>query len=178
LSAREIPALFSGAEHRRGARKAQAVAASMPDMRITCYDRGVGAPSRKTVVEEAGRVVVLKKELAAKQAQRDKLDQEIQQLERKLGQAEEAFDATWAALARSSAGIGSDGAGQEEPLTPGKLPHRVLLHMRHDSSHLYTASDIAADLKIRDVQQVRTALARLVGKGLVRRAGMKGEFTI
>jgi hypothetical protein len=33
-------------------------------------------------------------------------------------------------------------------------------------------------LKVRDVQQVRTALARLVSKGLVRRAGVKGEFSL
>ena len=138
----------------------------------------MGAPSRKTVVEEAGRVLVLKKEIAAKQALRDKLDQEIEQLQRKLTQAEEAFDATWTALAKSADGSRANGSAEDDPLTPGKLPHRVLLHMRHDSSHLYTASEIATDLKIRDVQQVRTALARLVGKGLVRRAGMRGEFTI
>ena len=50
--------------------------------------------------------------------------------------------------------------------------------MKRFPSRIYTAPELRTDLGIGDVQQVRTALARLAGKGLVRRTGVKGEFTI
>jgi hypothetical protein len=138
----------------------------------------MGVPSKRTVLEEAGRIAVLKKELAAKQTERDKLDQDVKQIEGNLARAVEAFDATWGKLEQASESHGRNGDGGEDPLTPGKLPHRVLVHMRHNPTAFHTAAAIAGDLKIRDVQQVRTALARLVSKGLIRRAGIKGEFSI
>jgi hypothetical protein len=134
--------------------------------------------SKRAVLEEAGRVAALRKDLAAKQGERDKLEQEIKLIERNLARAVEAFDATWDKLGQPGDGRARNGSDGEDPLTPGKLPHRVLIHMRHDPTAFHTAAAIAGDLKIRDVQQVRTALARLVSKGLVRRAGVKGEFSL
>ena len=119
---------------------------------------------------------MMRQELLTLQNQRDQLDQRIRHLERKLKDAEEAFDATWERVGKR--GRNGDSPEADEPLTPGKLPHRVLSLMQRDGSRLYAAADLASDLRIRDVQQVRTALARLVSKGLVRRAGVKGQFTI
>jgi hypothetical protein len=129
--------------------------------------------SRKTLLDDAGRVHFLRKQLSTLTADRDKLEQTIQQLERKLEDAEKAFHATCDKLAKAG-----QNAGDGDVVTPGKLPHRVLSHMHRDQARLYTAAELAADLKIEDVQQVRTALARLVAKRLVRRAGKKGQFTI
>jgi len=136
---------------------------------------------RRVLIETAGRLHSLEQELAAMRKQRSQLDQRIEQQERKLAAAASAFDAVYARAAKSGGrgGAGADSeAGADEVLTPGKLPHRVLERIKRDPAKIYTAADLAAELTIRDVQQVRTALARLVSKGLVRRAGTKGEFTI
>lgn len=132
---------------------------------------------RSALLHEAGRLYVLRDELSALKAQRDQLEQRIRQLERKIADADAAFETTFEKLVtagRTAARRGDD----DVPVTPGKLPHRVLSRMKRDPTRLYTAAELSADLSIRDVQQVRTALARLVGKGLVRRSGVKGEFTI
>jgi diketogulonate reductase-like aldo/keto reductase len=50
--------------------------------------------------------------------------------------------------------------------------------MRASPARIHTAAELQVALAVRDIQQVRTALARLVDKGLVRRMGVKGEFTI
>ena len=50
--------------------------------------------------------------------------------------------------------------------------------MRAEPDRLFTAAWLQEELGVEDVQQVRTALARLVAKGLVRRTDVKGEFTI
>ena len=134
--------------------------------------------ARKALVDDAGRLYLMRQELAALQNQRDQLEQRIRQLERKLTDAEQQFDSTWERVVTVGRGDNGAGSAADEPLTPGKLPHRILVLMQRDDSRLYTAADLAADLRIRDVQQVRTALARLVGKRLVRRAGVKGQFTI
>lgn len=133
---------------------------------------------RSALVHEAGRLYMMRQELAALRGQRDQLDQRIRQLERKIAEADEALDATFERLAKLGRGAGLTVGNGETPVTPGKLPHRVFSLMKRDPSRLYTAAEISADLSVRDVQQVRTALARLVRKGLVRRSGVKGEFTI
>ena len=136
---------------------------------------------RRVLIETAGRLHSLEQELAALRKQRSQLDERIEQQERKLAAAASAFDAVYAQATTSGrrGGAGTEtAAGVDEVLTPGKLPHRVLERIKRDPTKIYTAADLAADLTVRDVQQVRTALARLVSKGLVRRAGTKGEFTI
>jgi hypothetical protein len=137
--------------------------------------------ARRILIESAGRLHALELELAALKRQRSQLDERIQQQERKLAAAQGAFDAVYARAGKAGdrGGAADDpAAGTDEVLTPGKLPHRVLERIKHDPTKIYSAADIAAELTIRDVQQVRTALARLVSKGLIRRAGAKGEFTI
>jgi predicted transcriptional regulator len=133
---------------------------------------------RSALVNEAGRLYVMREQLAGLKAERDQLEQRIRQLERKIADAETAFDSTFERLVdlgRTKTGFA---ANDETPVMTGKLPHRVLSLMKRDPSRLYTAAELSADLSIRDVQQVRTALARLVRKGLVRRSRSKGEFTI
>ena len=133
---------------------------------------------RSALLHEAGRLYVMREELAALKAQRDQLEQRIRQLERKIADAETAFDSTFERLVKVGGGKDGLGGNDDAPVMSGKLPHRVLSLMKRDPSRLYTAAELSADLSIRDVQQVRTALARLVRKGLVRRSGIKGEFTI
>jgi hypothetical protein len=70
----------------------------------------MSAISKRTMLEEAGRVAALKKDLAAKQGERDKLDQEIKQIERNLARAVEAFDATWDKLGQAGDGRTRNGA--------------------------------------------------------------------
>ena len=137
--------------------------------------------ARRILIESAGRLHALELELAALKKQRSQLDERIQQQERKLAAAHSAFDVVYARAGKASDRGGSPDdptAGTDEVLTPGKLPHRVLDRIKRDPTKIYSAADLAAELTIRDVQQVRTALARLVSKGLIRRAGAKGEFTI
>jgi len=137
-------------------------------------------PARRSLIETAGRLYALQQELAAMKKQRAQLDERIHQQERKLAAAESAFDVVYtrAGKAGSRGFEGDADAIADEPLTPGKLPHRVLQRIQRDPAKIYSAAGLAAELTIRDVQQVRTALARLVSKGLIRRAGAKGEFTI
>jgi hypothetical protein len=132
---------------------------------------------RNALLNEAGRLYAMREQLVGLRAQRDQLEQSIRQLERKIAEAETAFDSTFERLVKAGrkTALAADG---ETPVMTGKLPHRVLSQMKRDPSRLYTAAELSSDLSIRDVQQVRTALARLVRKGLVRRSGLKGEFTI
>jgi len=133
----------------------------------------------RKLLDEAGRLYLLHRELAAAEQERDGLDQRIRQLKRKVDEADAAFESTYRRVLTRGRGDVSDGAGGEaDVVTPGKLPDRVVTHMRRDRSRIYTAAEIAADLHIADVQQVRTALARLVAKSLVRRTDRKGEFTL
>lgn len=133
---------------------------------------------RRTFIETAGRLHALEQELVALRKQRSQLDERIQQHERKLAAAASAFDAVYARAGARGGSAADSETGADEILTPGKLPHRVLERIKRDPTKIYTAADLAAELTIRDIQQVRTALARLVSKGLIRRAGTKGEFTI
>lgn len=133
---------------------------------------------RRTLIETAGRLHALEQELVALRKQRSQLDERIQHHERKLAAAASAFDSVYARAGARAGSAADPETGADEVLTPGKLPHRVLERIKRDPTKIYTAADLAAELTIRDVQQVRTALARLVRKGLVRRAGTKGEFTI
>jgi len=133
---------------------------------------------RRVLIEIAGRLHSLEQELSALKKERSRLDERILQQERKLAAAASAFDAIYP-RGGSVSGCGGDSEGSaDETLTPGKLPHRVLAQIKRDPTRIYSAADLAAELTIRDVQQVRTALARLLSKGLIRRAGAKGEFTI
>lgn len=135
--------------------------------------------ARKALLDEAGKLYVLRQELLALKRQREEIETRIARQEKRVAEAESAVDATLARAAapgRGTPGDGSDALAGE--LTPGKLPFRVLGAMRRDPTRIYTAGEIAATLTVRDVQQVRTALARLIGKGLVRRAGVHGEFTL
>jgi len=50
--------------------------------------------------------------------------------------------------------------------------------MQQAPVQIFTAAELKAELEVSDIQQVRTALERLAGKGLVRRTNAKGEFTI
>ena len=135
-------------------------------------------PPRRTLIETAGRLHALEQELVALRKQRSQLDERIQQHERKLAAAASAFDTVYARAGARGGSAADSETSADEVLTPGKLPHRVLERIKRDPTKIYTAADLAAELTIRDVQQVRTALARLVSKGLIRRAGTKGEFTI
>jgi len=136
--------------------------------------------SRKALVDEAGKLYVLRQELAALRRQRDDLEARIARQEKRVAEAERAVDATLArATTRGSGNAAGDGdATAGEALTPGKLPHRVVAFMRRDPTRIYSATEIAAALSAKDVQQVRTALARLIDKGLARRAGAHGAFTL
>jgi hypothetical protein len=136
--------------------------------------------ARRALVENAGQVYTIEQELAQLRRERVRLDERILRLERKLVATTEALDEMLARATRDG-GQGLDrsvDATTDEPLTPGKLPHRVLERIRLEPAKIHTAATLAGQLSIRDVQQVRTALARLVAKGLIRRAGVKGEFTI
>jgi hypothetical protein len=133
---------------------------------------------RNALISEAGRLYVMREKLAALKNERDQLEQQIRQLERKVTEAEQALNATFERLGASGRSRPTAADTDDSPVMTGKLPHRVLSLMKRDPSRLYTAAEISEDLSIRDVQQVRTALARLVGKGLVRRSGVKGEFTV
>jgi hypothetical protein len=133
---------------------------------------------RRILIETAGRLHSLEQELAALKKERSRLDERILQQERKLAAAASAFDAIYSRTGSASGHASDSETAPDEVLTPGKLPHRVLERIKRDPARIHTAADLAAELTIRDVQQVRTALARLVSKGLIRRAGAKGEFTI
>ena len=136
---------------------------------------------RRAVLDDAGRLYSLKKELDDLRKERGALEDRIGRHEAYVAEAQETFDASYErALAQSA--NGSAGADSQAPVTetllPGKLPQRVLERMQTDPSQIFTAPELTLDLGISDVQQVRTALARLVGKGLVRKTGVKGEFTL
>ncbi len=134
--------------------------------------------ARRAVFDDAGQLYLLQRELATLQAERDGLEERIRQVERKLAEAKLRFDASYDQVIALGSSRDAAVSETEQTVTPGKLPHRVLTHMRQNPAHIYTASELQTALGIRDVQQVRTALARLVDKGLVRRMGVKGEFTI
>ena len=135
--------------------------------------------SRKALVDEAGKLYVLRQELLALRRERDVLEARIARQERRVAEAEKAVDASLArATTRAAAAGSTDGAAPADALTPGKLPYRVLSLMRRDPTRIYSAAEIASALSEKDVQQVRTALARLVRKSAVRRAGPSGAFTL
>jgi hypothetical protein len=135
--------------------------------------------ARKALLDEAGKLYVLRQELLALKRQREEIETRIARQEKRVAEAESAVDATLARAAAPGRGpVGDTPEALAAELTPGKLPFRVLGTMRRDPTRIYTAGEIAAALAMRDVQQVRTALARLVGKGLIRRAGVHGEFTL
>ena len=133
--------------------------------------------SRKALVDEAGKLYVLRQELLALRRERDALEARIARQERRVAEAEKAVDASLARATTRAAGS-TDGAAPADALTPGKLPYRVLSLMRRDPTRIYSAAEIASALSEKDVQQVRTALARLVRKSAVRRAGPSGAFTL
>jgi len=137
--------------------------------------------ARRGLVDDAGRLYVLRKQLAELVRERQTLDDRIARLEGQVEEAESEFDVAYDRIVAGGldGGATAEGATEAEDfLTPGKLPHRVYECMKRAPSRIYTAADLTTDLDIDDVQHVRTALARLVGKGLVRRTGVKGEFTI
>jgi hypothetical protein len=133
--------------------------------------------ARSALFRDAGRLHVMREELASLKSERDKLDQRVRVLERRIAEADAALTAMLERITKRGArALAAD--EDDFPITRGKLPHRVLSHMRRDPARLYTAAELSADLSIKDVQQVRTALARLVNKGLVRRSGVKGQFVV
>jgi hypothetical protein len=130
----------------------------------------------RALVDEAGKLYVLQKELGALRKQRDEIDTTIRRLERQIVDAKAAVAAK---LERASSRRGAHVEVKiENALMPGKLPHRVLAHMQREPTRIYLASEIRESLAIPDVQQIRTALARLVDKGLVQRLEGRGEFTL
>jgi hypothetical protein len=129
----------------------------------------------RALLDDAGKLYVVRQELAAARAERERIEERIRQLERREGEARRAYDATVGSIVkRPRAGEALD----DLAVAPGKLPHRVLSRMQRMPQSIHTAAELASDLGIKDVQQVRTALARLLAKGLVRRVGnTKGQFT-
>jgi Fic family protein len=135
---------------------------------------------RRAVLDDAGRAWTLSRRLAELREERDRLDQKIRRLEREEAEATSRFDASYQRAldtAGSDRNAFEDGQA-ERSLSAGKLPHRVLMQMRAEPDRLYTAASLQHKLGVEDVQQVRTALARLVAKGLIRRTDVKGEFAI
>jgi hypothetical protein len=135
--------------------------------------------SRKTLLEGAGRVYLLRRELADLRREQRRTEESIAALERKLEVAEREYHLLYERLvAGAGSGAASTPRSASGGLAAGKLPDRVLRHMQADPTRIHTAAELAASLSVGDVQTVRTVLARLVAKGLVRRAGGKGQFTI
>lgn len=136
---------------------------------------------RRTLLDDAGRLYLLKKNLDDLRRERDSLDARIARATAKVAEAQQVFDSVYERVA-GSGGNGSlavDAPGHAaESLAPGKLPRKVWERMQQAPSRIFTAAELKAELEVRDIQQVRTALARLAGKGLVRRTNAKGEFTI
>ena len=135
---------------------------------------------RRAVLDDAGRLYLLKQELARARAERERLDEQIGRLEARVLEAEGKFGSSFDQAVRHAV---PGSATVEEPapepaITPGKLPHRILSRRQTAPSGIYTAAALSTELGVDDIQQVRTALARLVSKGLVRRTDIKGEFTI
>ncbi|TFH20035.1 MAG: hypothetical protein E4H03_12895 [Myxococcales bacterium] len=135
---------------------------------------------RRAVLDDAGRACALGRELDELEAERRRLDDRIRSLEQRLAEAMRKFETSFEkAVEQGSDGhTGGEAATADQAVTPGKLPHRVLTRMRSEPERLFTAALLQAELDIDDVQQVRTALARLAAKRLVRRTDVKGEFTI
>lgn len=135
---------------------------------------------RRAVLDDAGRAHALGQELEELQAERRRLDERIRTAEQKLAEATRKFDASLEKAVELGRGgpLGADAAGADQSVTPGKLPDRVLTRMRREPERIFTASALQAELEVEDIQQVRTALARLAAKHLVRRTDVKGEFTI
>ena len=130
----------------------------------------------RALLDDAGRLYALRQELAALKAEHESLAERIKQVERKENDARRAFEATVASLVKRPRG--SEASEADLAVTRGKLPHRVLSRMQKMPTSIHTAAELAEDLGIKDVQQVRTALARLLSKGLIRRVGnTKGQFT-
>ena len=152
--------------------------ARIPDSGIACYEVRLPNDPHRALVDEAGKLYVLRKELRALRKRREEIDATIRRLERQVAETKAAVDSKLerAKVVRGR-GIAINGSGAS-PLTPGKLPHRVLAHMLREPTRIYSASEIRESLGIPDVQQVRTALARLVDKGHVQRLGDRGEFTL
>jgi len=133
---------------------------------------------RRTLLDDAGRLRELKVRLEKLEEARRHLNSKITSAERELADAERRFETAYDQVARLGERTEAAAEAQANTLTRGKLPYRVLDRMRRDSTRTFTAGELASELGIRDVQQVRTALARLVDRGLVRRTDVKGEFTI
>ena len=130
----------------------------------------------RALLDDAGRLHALRQELAGLRAERESLEERIRQVERKEGEARRTFESTVAALVKRPRG--GETSDADLAVAPGKLPHRVLSRIQRMPSRIHTAAELAEDLGVKDVQQVRTALARLLSKGLIRRVGnAKGQFT-
>jgi Fic family protein len=138
----------------------------------------VATDPRRALVDEAGKLYVLREELRSLRKQRDTVDAQIRRLELRVEAAKAAVESHLEKTASRRRGAHPDAASEQSPLTPGKLPHRVLAHMQREPTRIYTAGEIAETLGVADVQQIRTALARLVVKGLARRLGARGDFTL
>lgn len=133
---------------------------------------------RRALLHDAGRVRELKSQLERLQNERRNLTGRIASLERQIDDAQRRFDATYEEVSRLGERAAAGADVHAGSLTQGKLPHRILEWMRRNPTQIYTASGLAVDLAVGDVQQVRTALARLVQRELVRRTDVRGEFTI
>ena len=135
--------------------------------------------TRKTLLDVAGRLHGLRRDLKAARRQQADIEDHVAVLERKAAAAEQEYDLLYERLLangpRAADAARSSGTGD---LAKDKLPYRVVREIQCDPTRNYTASELAAKLKVADVQKVRTALARLVEKGYVRRAGAKGQYTI
>ena len=134
--------------------------------------------AQRLLLDGAGRLFVLRQELASLRIEQARIEDRIKRVEQKMKDAESAFESIYERAVTHRAGHGASEANGADEVTPGKLPHRVLLRMRQAPAQIYTAAELRDELRVRDIQQIRTALARLVAKGLVRRIGPKGQFTV
>jgi len=133
--------------------------------------------ARQALIDAAGALAALERERTALRREHARLDAKLAKLDVKIAEAARRVDACFARLKSVAAGNG-DPAAATGPLAPGKLPHRLLEHMRAHPERLATAPELARDLAVGDVQQVRTALARLEKKRLIRRTDVKGVYAV
>jgi hypothetical protein len=116
--------------------------------------------------------------LAQLERQRTQLDVELARLERAIDEARDGVDGSVQRLSEVIKKDGDPRAAVGGALAADKLPQRILVYMQDHPGGLFTAPELARELEIEDLQQIRTTLARLAKKGLIRRTGVKGEYVL
>jgi hypothetical protein len=132
----------------------------------------------QALLDDGRTLAQLEERRAGLERDRDRLDADLAKLE---GQVREATEALGRSLERFTEVVRKSGdprAASRQALAAGKLPQRILAHMRANPKRMVSAPELASVLEVADVQQVRTALARMAKKALIRRTGIKGEYTM